>query len=94
MDAAASEGADVLREIAAGAPSLPSRSKSPAHPDLTPRELDVLRLLVEGKTNPEIAAALFIGRQTVLTHVRHILAKLNVETRTAAVARAIQRGLV
>jgi non-specific serine/threonine protein kinase len=61
---------------------------------LTPRELDVLHLLVEGKTNPEIATALFIGRQTVVTHVRHILAKLGVETRTAAVARAFQLGLV
>jgi excisionase family DNA binding protein len=61
---------------------------------LTPRELDVLHLLVEGKTNPEIAAALFIGRQTVVTHVRHILAKLGVETRTAAAVRAFQLGLV
>ena len=61
---------------------------------LSPRELDVLRLLVSGKSNPEIADALFIGRGTVKTHVGNILAKLEARSRTEAVAIAHQRGLV
>ena len=61
---------------------------------MTPRELDVLGLLVAGKTNPEIGEALFIGRQTVLTHVRHILAKLEADTRTHAVAIALRESII
>lgn len=61
---------------------------------LSPREMDVLRLLVEGRSAPEIAAALFISPRTVTTHVSNILGKLNVETRAAAVAVALRTGLV
>lgn len=61
---------------------------------LSPRELDVLRLLVSGKSNPEIADVLFIGRGTVKTHVGNILAKLDARSRTEAVAIAHRRGLV
>jgi len=61
--------------------------------DLTPRELDVLHLLAQGKTNQEIAADLFLGKSTIDTHVSHILAKLGVDSRRAAVRVARDRGL-
>jgi non-specific serine/threonine protein kinase len=60
---------------------------------LSPRERDVLALLVLGQTNPAIAEALFISVRTVENHIAHILAKLGVSTRTAAVAAAITAGL-
>jgi DNA-binding CsgD family transcriptional regulator len=60
----------------------------------TEREQDVLRLLVMGKTNPEIAAVLNIGRGTVRTHVSHILAKLGARSRTEASMIARDRGLL
>jgi predicted ATPase/DNA-binding CsgD family transcriptional regulator len=61
---------------------------------LTRREREVLRLLTEGASNPEIAASLFISRRTVEHHVTAILAKLNVKTRSAAVSRAIRDNLI
>jgi len=61
---------------------------------LTPRELDVLRLLVAGRSNPQIAEALFISPRTATTHVSNILAKLGVESRTEAAARAIRDGFL
>jgi len=61
---------------------------------LTPREYEVLQLLVDGRTNPEIANELFISPRTVSVHVTHILEKLNVENRSAAVALALRSGLV
>ncbi len=62
--------------------------------ELTDRERDVLRLLVEGRSNAEIAAALFVGAGTVKTHVASILAKLGVPTRAAAATHAVRHGLV
>jgi NarL family two-component system response regulator LiaR len=61
---------------------------------LTERELDVLRLLAQGKSNKEIAYSLSIGEQTVKTHVAHILSKLDMTSRTQAALYAIQSGLV
>jgi predicted ATPase/DNA-binding CsgD family transcriptional regulator len=60
---------------------------------LTPRETEVLRLLVAGRSDPEIAAALCIGRRTAAWHVSNILGKLGVRTRTEAVAHALRAGL-
>lgn len=60
---------------------------------LTPRELEVLRLLVIGKSNRQIAEALFISGKTVSVHVTHVLAKLGVHSRLEAAARAHQLGL-
>ena len=61
---------------------------------LTPREDDILRLLVAGQTDPAIAAALFISVRTVEHHVARIFAKLGVHNRTAATTAAIATGLV
>ena len=61
---------------------------------LTPRELEVLRELVQGKTNRQIAAALSVSPATVKVHVQHIIAKLGVADRTQAAVRAIQHGLI
>jgi DNA-binding NarL/FixJ family response regulator len=61
---------------------------------LTPREVEVLRLVAAGRSNPEIAAALFISRRTAQTHVQHILDKLDVATRAEAAVFATQHGLL
>jgi two-component system, NarL family, response regulator LiaR len=61
---------------------------------LTERETEVLRLLAQGQSNKEIARDLQIAEDTVKTHVKHILAKLGVQSRTQAVLSAIHLGLV
>lgn len=61
---------------------------------LTPRELDVLRLLAQGKRQAEIARMLVISPKTVGTHIEHILIKLGVHSRTEAVALAYRREFV
>jgi DNA-binding NarL/FixJ family response regulator len=61
---------------------------------LTPRELDVLRLLAEGHAQTEIAQRLFISPKTVGTHVEHILRKLGAHNRAQAVAQAYREGLL
>ena len=60
---------------------------------LSDREMEVLRLLVRGLSNQEIAGALFIAESTVKFHVNHVLSKLNVGDRTQAVIVALKRGL-
>lgn len=61
---------------------------------LTKRELEVLHLVAAGKSNDEVAGQLFVSRATVKTHLVHVFDKLGVESRTAAVARARQQGLL
>lgn len=70
------------------------RSVAALHDELTERELEVLLLLAQGKSNQEIADSLFIALKTVKTHVSNILSKLNVQDRTQAVIYAFQHKLV
>jgi DNA-binding NarL/FixJ family response regulator len=96
--------ADGIREVHAGRPALhPSvaarlmrRGDAPtsARLGITAREHDVLRLMVEGLANKQIAQRLGIGEKTVKTHVSRVLAKLGVEDRTQAAVLAIREGLV
>jgi len=61
---------------------------------LTDREFQVLRLVAEGRSNPEIAHTLFISKKTARNHVTNILTKLRVDSRTAAATVAIRHGMV
>jgi DNA-binding NarL/FixJ family response regulator len=61
---------------------------------LTPRELEVLVILSEGRTDREIAERLFISERTVQVHTRRVLAKLGASTRTQAASVAIRQGVV
>lgn len=70
------------------------RAASEARPQLSPRELDVLRLVAAGGSNPTIAKALFIGEATVKTHLLHVFEKLGVSDRTRAVTLALELGLL
>ena len=87
------------RMAAALALRLPSAGTQPAldrdlsHYGLSARELDVLRLLVHGHSDRDIAEALFISHRTVTTHVTNILNKLGVESRTAAATVAVRQGI-
>ena len=75
-------------QLAAG----PAPARWAALDVLTDRERDVLRLLCRGRTNAEIAAELFLGRETVKTHVSAVLAKLGARDRTHAVVLAYENG--
>jgi DNA-binding CsgD family transcriptional regulator len=74
------------------APPVARRDRSGGH-GLTPREVEVLRLLVEGRSDREIATALFVSRHTAANHVGSILGKLGVTSRAAAAAWAVRQGL-
>jgi DNA-binding NarL/FixJ family response regulator len=60
---------------------------------ITPREAEVLRLLAQGRTNPQIAENLAVSRGTIKIHVQNIISKLGVSDRTQAAVRAIELGL-
>ena len=62
--------------------------------DLTPREIEVLKLVAEGKSNKEIAQALTISEKTVKNHINNIFSKLHVNDRSQAMLYAIRKGLV
>jgi DNA-binding CsgD family transcriptional regulator len=87
--------ADALKRDEHVEPNLPGESGQPtALGGLTAREIEVLRLVAEGKSNPEIADLLYISRRTASTHVTHILRKLDLSSRSAAAAFAFREGLV
>lgn len=72
-----------------------SRNVTPnPYADLTDREMDVLREIASGKSNREIAEALYIGEKTVKTHITNILSKLHLADRTQAAVFAWQEGIV
>jgi DNA-binding NarL/FixJ family response regulator len=72
--------------------------KPPTQPEnnshLSQRELEVLKLIVEGKSNPEIAKVLYLSPNTIKTHVRGIMNKLSVDDRVQAAVVALRSGLV
>ena len=94
--AAAQEGATYLDPQIAR--SVIENLKPPASPalvgQLSQRELEVLKLMVEGNSNPEIAAALYLSPNTVKTHIRGIMNKLAVDDRVQAAVVALRAGIV
>jgi DNA-binding NarL/FixJ family response regulator len=90
---------NTIREVhAGGGPIAPDVGRKfadrVARQPLTPRELEVLRLIAGGLRNKEIAARLDIGEQTAMSHIKNIFAKLQVNDRTKAVTVALQRGII
>jgi len=104
--AKASEIAAAIRAAMRGEPVLEARvtgkvlsrmrrtDEAKPHEELTPREMEILRLIAQGKTNQELADMLFITVKTVKTHITQILAKLGVEDRTQATVYAYRNKLV
>ena len=84
-------GKDVVDRDLAGALTPPDATGAVP---LSERELDVLGLLAKGMTNKDVAAALFISRATVKSHIENILRKLQASDRAAAVAEGFRRGLL
>jgi len=84
---------ELLRRLRAAEPAPGAAAEAEAL-ELSERELEVLRLIVEGRDNAAIAAELFISPNTVKSHVASIFAKLGVESRLQASVQALRRGLV
>jgi two-component system, NarL family, response regulator LiaR len=89
-------GQSVLEPEVTGKMMVKMRQKNThlPHEDLTSREIEILLLMAEGKTNQDIADELFIALKTVKTHVSNILSKLNVQDRTQAVIYAFKHSLI
>jgi len=89
----------IVREVHAGRRMLPPDvlarlEERAASPTLTPREIEVIRLVAAGRRDKEIAVALSISSQTARVHMKNIFAKLGVSDRTEAMSVAIRRGII
>lgn len=104
-DASADDVADAIRRVAAGDVALHPRAaraladavrapKPDPAADLTPRELEVVQLVAEGRTNQQIANRLGVSERTARTHVSNILTKLGLTSRTQIAMWAVQTGAV
>jgi len=90
---------DAIRQVHAGKKRVPPEvaaqlAESMSDDDLTPREIEVLRLVANGNRNQDVAKALFISEETVKAHLKHIMLKLDATDRTQAVTIAVRRGLI
>lgn len=90
---------DTIRAVHAGQKRIPPEiaaemAQHAMDDDLTPREVDVLRLIAAGNANSQVATQLSITEETVKAHVKNILSKLNANGRTHAVTIAIKRGII
>ncbi len=90
----ADEAAEIPAQLSAAPPPPTAVPDAAAKAGLTRREMEVLRLLVEGMSDREIGEGLFISHRTAMTHVTNILRKLGVPSRTAAASFAVRNGLV
>lgn len=98
-DALSEDLVRVIREVHSGERPIPTEVAArlevrKTQPSLTPREVDVVRLIAQGMRNKEIAVALGISEETAKVHVKNILAKLNVNDRTAVIPVALRRGII
>ena len=93
------EMATIIRSVHLGRPELPTAvagrlAERIRRPELTPRELEVLHLLVRGRSNKEIATSLGVSEPTVKSHLKALFLKLGVRDRTQAAVSALQHGIV
>jgi two-component system NarL family response regulator len=98
-DTTKEELVEAVRQVHQGERYLPQHLASRLadrliRPCLSPREMDVLRLACRGRSNKEMAAAMFLSEETVKSHMKSLFVKLNVHDRTEAVAVAFRRGLI
>lgn len=90
---------DVIRQVHAGKRRVPTEiaaqlAEHMSDEELTAREVEVLRKVVDGNRNKDIAEILFISEETVKVHVKHIMEKLGAKDRTQAIAIAVRRGII
>jgi DNA-binding NarL/FixJ family response regulator len=83
---------DAIRRAAAGGLAFGVRPRADDRARLSPRELDVLRLVVEGRSNDEIGGALGIGAKTVETHLARLFERFGIASRTELATRALREG--
>jgi len=83
---------DAIRRAAAGGLAFGSRPRGGAVTGLSARELDVVRLVVDGRSNDEIGAALGIGAKTVESHLRRLFERFDLASRTELATRALREG--
>lgn len=98
-DTTTEELVEALRRVHGGERHLPPAIASRladrlVRPSLTPRELDVLRLVAKGRSNKELAAAMFVSEETIKTHMKSLFQKLGVHDRAQAVSVSLQRGII